>query len=84
MADGAVDRSPTVNWDRVQGGWRLFKGATRVHWGVFRRRDDLVSKGRREILAAKLQVAYGIGKDAATGARTAPVQRDLIQELGSS
>ena len=73
-----------MNRDRVQGTWRHLKGAARMRWGRFTQRDDFVTQGRREILAAKLQLAYGIGKDAATGARSVPVQRDLIQELGSS
>jgi uncharacterized protein YjbJ (UPF0337 family) len=54
-----------MNWDRVQGNWKQFKGKLQEKWGKLT--DDQVSAidGRREILAGKLQEAYGIGKDEA-------------------
>jgi uncharacterized protein YjbJ (UPF0337 family) len=54
-----------MNWDRVQGNWKQFKGRAREKWG--RLTDDHLEAidGRREVLAGKLQEAYGIGKDEA-------------------
>jgi uncharacterized protein YjbJ (UPF0337 family) len=54
-----------MNWDRVQGNWKQIKGKVREKWGKLT--DDHVNAidGRREVLAGKLQEAYGIGKDEA-------------------
>jgi uncharacterized protein YjbJ (UPF0337 family) len=54
-----------MNWDRWQGNWRQFKGGLREKWA--RLTNDRVGEanGRREVLAGKLQAAYGLGKEAA-------------------
>jgi uncharacterized protein YjbJ (UPF0337 family) len=54
-----------MNWDRVQGNWKQFKGRVREKWAKLT--DDHVNAidGRREVLAGKLQEAYGIGKEEA-------------------
>jgi uncharacterized protein YjbJ (UPF0337 family) len=54
-----------MNWDRIQGNWKQFKGKVQEKWGKLT--DDHVNAidGRREILAGKLQEAYGIGKEEA-------------------
>ncbi|HWJ36974.1 MAG TPA: CsbD family protein [Steroidobacteraceae bacterium] len=54
-----------MNWDRVQGNWKQLKGSVREKWA--RLTDDHVNAidGRREVLAGKLQEAYGIGKEEA-------------------
>jgi uncharacterized protein YjbJ (UPF0337 family) len=54
-----------MNWDRVQGNWKQFKGSVREKWAKLT--DDHVNAidGRREALAGKLQEAYGIGKEEA-------------------
>jgi uncharacterized protein YjbJ (UPF0337 family) len=54
-----------MNWDRIQGNWKQMKGTVREKWA--RLTDDNVSAidGHREILAGKLQEAYGIGKEEA-------------------
>jgi uncharacterized protein YjbJ (UPF0337 family) len=54
-----------MNWDRVQGNWKQFKGKVQEKWGKLT--DDHLNAidGRREVLAGKLQEAYGIGKDEA-------------------
>jgi uncharacterized protein YjbJ (UPF0337 family) len=54
-----------MNWDRVQGNWKQLKGRVREKWA--RLTDDHVNAigGRREVLAGKLQEAYGIGKEEA-------------------
>ena len=57
-----------MNRDQFLGRWKQLKGRTREQWG--RLRDDQVNEieGRREVLAGRLQEAYGIGKDAARSA----------------
>ena len=52
-------------WDRVEGNWKQFRGRVREQWGKLT--DDHVDmiNGRRDILAGKIQEAYGIGKDEA-------------------
>jgi uncharacterized protein YjbJ (UPF0337 family) len=54
-----------MNWDRVQGNWKQLKGTVRAKWA--RLTDDHLNEidGQREILAGKLQEAYGIGKEEA-------------------
>lgn len=54
-----------MNWDRVRGNWKQFKGRLREKWATLT--DDPVNaiEGRREILAGKLQEAYGKGKEEA-------------------
>ncbi len=54
-----------MNWDRVQGNWKQFKGMVREKWSKLT--DDHVNAidGHREILAGRLQEAYGIGKEEA-------------------
>jgi uncharacterized protein YjbJ (UPF0337 family) len=54
-----------MNWDRVQGNWKQFKGKVKEQWG--RLSDDSldVIAGKRDQLAGKLQESYGISKDEA-------------------
>ena len=54
-----------MNWDRIEGSWQQFKGNVKQQWG--RLTDDQldVIAGKREHLAGKIQVMYGIGKDEA-------------------
>ena len=54
-----------MNWDRVQGNWKQLKGLVQQKWGKLT--DDQITAidGQREILAGKLQEAYGFGKDEA-------------------
>jgi uncharacterized protein YjbJ (UPF0337 family) len=54
-----------MNWDRIEGNWRQFKGIAKERWG--RLTDDHldVIAGKREQLTGKIQQTYGIGKDVA-------------------
>jgi uncharacterized protein YjbJ (UPF0337 family) len=55
----------SMNWDRIEGNWRQFKGKVKENWGKLT--DDELDKiaGRREQLAGKIQEAYGINHDEA-------------------
>jgi uncharacterized protein YjbJ (UPF0337 family) len=54
-----------MNWDRVQGNWKQFKGSVQQKWSKLT--DDHVTAidGKREVLVGKLQEAYGVGRDEA-------------------
>jgi uncharacterized protein YjbJ (UPF0337 family) len=58
-------RRVTMNWDRIQGNWKQLKGSVREKWGKLTDDHLNVIDGRREILAGKLQEAYGNGKEEA-------------------
>ncbi|WP_026379598.1 CsbD family protein [Afifella pfennigii] len=54
-----------MNWDRVEGNWKQFKGNIRSQWGKLT--DDELDQiqGNREALAGKIQERYGVAKDEA-------------------
>jgi uncharacterized protein YjbJ (UPF0337 family) len=54
-----------MNWDRVQGNWKQFKGMVQEKWGKLTDDHFNAIDGHREMLAGKLQEAYGIGKEEA-------------------
>lgn len=54
-----------MNLDRVRGSWKQLKGTVRIKWARVTADPHKEVAGRREILAGKLQVAYGIGRDQA-------------------
>jgi len=58
-------RSKTMNWDRVEGNWKQFKGKARQQWGKLTDDDLNVIEGKRTELAGKLQARYGYAKDEA-------------------
>jgi uncharacterized protein YjbJ (UPF0337 family) len=54
-----------MNWDRVEGSWREFKGWAKSQWGALT--DDELTRigGQRDQLVGKLQERYGYSKDRA-------------------
>jgi uncharacterized protein YjbJ (UPF0337 family) len=54
-----------MNWDRVQGNWKQFKGRGRQKWAQLTGDRLSALDGYREVLAGRLQEAYGIGKEKA-------------------
>jgi uncharacterized protein YjbJ (UPF0337 family) len=52
-----------MDWNRVEGNWKQFKGAAKEKWGKLTDDDLNVIEGRREQLEGKLQQRYGFGKD---------------------
>ena len=49
-----------MNWDRVAGSWKQFKGIIREKWGKFTDNDLNILAGRRDQLLGKIQVSCGI------------------------
>jgi uncharacterized protein YjbJ (UPF0337 family) len=54
-----------MNWDRIEGNWKQFKGRARQQWGKLT--DDELDQveGRREELVGRVQERYGIARDEA-------------------
>ena len=54
-----------MNWDRVEGNWKQFKGKVRERWGKLTDDDLDVIGGNRQQLVGKIQERYGIAQDRA-------------------
>jgi len=54
-----------MNWDRVEGNWKQFKGTIKEQWGKLT--DDELDKiaGKRDQLVGRIQESYGVKKDEA-------------------
>ena len=52
-----------MNWDRVEGNWKEFKGGVQQQWGKLTNDDIDVIEGKRTELAGRLQQRYGVAKD---------------------
>jgi uncharacterized protein YjbJ (UPF0337 family) len=59
-----IEEDP-MNWDRVQGNWKQFKGQVQQKWGKLTDDDLDVIEGKRTELAGRLQQRYGYAKDEA-------------------
>ena len=54
-----------MNWDRIEGNWRQFKGKVKEKWGKLTDDDLDTVAGKRDQLLGKLQERYGIARDEA-------------------
>lgn len=54
-----------MNWDRISGNWKQFKGAAKEQWGNLTDDDLDVVNGQREQLAGRIQERYGVAKEEA-------------------
>ena len=54
-----------MNWDRVEGNWKTFKGKVQQQWGNLTDDDLDVIEGKRTELSGRLQNRYGLAKDEA-------------------
>ena len=54
-----------MDWNRIEGNWKQFKGQIKEQWGNLT--DDDLDKiaGKREQLEGKIQERHGITKDEA-------------------
>jgi len=57
------DKETTMNWDRVAGDWKQFKGKVKEKWGKLTDDDLTRINGNREQLEGLLQQRYGYAKD---------------------
>jgi uncharacterized protein YjbJ (UPF0337 family) len=54
-----------MNWDRIEGNWKQFRGKAQQQWGKLTNDDLDQVEGRRVELIGKIQERYGIAKDEA-------------------
>jgi uncharacterized protein YjbJ (UPF0337 family) len=52
-----------MNWDRIEGNWKQFKGNAKEQWGKLTDDQLDVIAGKRANLLGKIQETYGISKD---------------------
>jgi uncharacterized protein YjbJ (UPF0337 family) len=54
-----------MNWDRIEGNWKTFKGQARQKWGKLTDNEWTEMKGKRDKLSGVIQQKYGIAKEEA-------------------
>jgi uncharacterized protein YjbJ (UPF0337 family) len=54
-----------MNWDRIEGQWKQFKGKVQEQWGELTDDEFDQIAGKREQLVGRIQNHYGIAKDEA-------------------
>ncbi|WP_077967199.1 CsbD family protein [Ensifer adhaerens] len=54
-----------MDWDRVEGNWKQFKGKIKEQWGKLTDDDLDQIAGKRDQLEGKIQERYGLEKDRA-------------------
>jgi uncharacterized protein YjbJ (UPF0337 family) len=54
-----------MNWDRMAGDWKQFKGSVKEQWGKLTDDDLTRVEGKRDQLVGRIQNRYGIAKDEA-------------------
>lgn len=54
-----------MNWDRIEGQWKQFKGSIKERWGDLT--DDRIDQaaGQRDKFVGLIQEQYGISRDEA-------------------
>jgi uncharacterized protein YjbJ (UPF0337 family) len=52
-----------MDWNRIEGNWKQFKGSVKEQWGQLTDDDLDRIDGRREQLEGKLQERYGKARD---------------------
>lgn len=52
-----------MNWDRIEGNWKQFKGTAKEQWGKLTDDQFDVIAGKRDHLVGRIQEAYGITKE---------------------
>lgn len=53
-----------MDWNRVEGNWKQFRGKIKEKWGKLTDDDLDVIEGNRDQLEGKIQERYGKEKDA--------------------
>ena len=52
-----------MDWNRVEGSWKEFKGRVKEKWGKLTDDDLAIVNGRREQLEGRIQDRYGYSRD---------------------
>jgi uncharacterized protein YjbJ (UPF0337 family) len=54
-----------MDWNRVEGNWKQFKGKVKEQWGKLTDDDLDQIAGKRDQLEGKIQERYGLATDRA-------------------
>lgn len=54
-----------MNWDQVEGQWKVLKGSVREKWGKLTDQDFESIGGKKDQFLGKLQERYGMAKESA-------------------
>ena len=54
-----------MNWEQVQGHWKLLKGTVKQKWGNLTDEEIDIVEGKREELIGRLEAKYGYTKEMA-------------------
>lgn len=54
-----------MNWDRIEGNWKQFRGRVKEEWGELTNDDLDVVEGKRTALVGRIQERYGKQRDEA-------------------
>ena len=65
-----------MNWERIAGNWKEFKGKIREKWGFLTDEELDVIAGKRDMFVGKLVERYGLTKD-----RAERVVEEFLKEL---
>jgi uncharacterized protein YjbJ (UPF0337 family) len=60
-----TDAECVMDWNRIEGNWKQFKGQAKEKWGRLTDDDLNVINGRQDQLEGKIQERYGLAKDQA-------------------
>ena len=52
-----------MNWNRIEGNWKQFKGNVQQQWGLLTDDQLDVVAGRRDLLQGRIQALYSISKE---------------------
>jgi uncharacterized protein YjbJ (UPF0337 family) len=52
-----------MNWDRIEGNWKQFKGNALQQWGKLTDDQLDVIAGKRDVLLGRIQELYGISRE---------------------
>jgi uncharacterized protein YjbJ (UPF0337 family) len=52
-----------MDWNRIEGNWKQFKGRAKEKWGRLTDDELDVINGRQDQLEGKIQERYGLSKD---------------------
>jgi uncharacterized protein YjbJ (UPF0337 family) len=69
-----------MNWDRIEGNWKQFKGKAKAEWGKLTDDDMDFLDGKKDQLVGKIQERYGIRRDEAERQVDTWCQRQTVDE----
>jgi uncharacterized protein YjbJ (UPF0337 family) len=64
-AEKESEQEYAMDWNRIEGNWKQFKGRAKEKWGRLTDDDLDVINGRQDQLEGKIQERYGLAKDQA-------------------